>query len=140
MTWDTDVCEVKVGSVLMQKELDEMAKQIGRFWRLLTVKENALDTTQGECFATVSAVLRLRPYIECTRSTIQSNHNLRKWMGNLSDAFGRLARWRTRLFKLDLDIVHRAGIKLEAADVLSRIRAISVKATHLHDDFPICHV
>lgn len=98
-------------------------------------KSTLVNMTQRECFETVLAGLRLRSYIEGTRFTIPCDHDL-KWIGNLWDAFKRFARWRTQLSKLDLDIVYRAGVKLEAADELLRFRAIAEKETHLHDDLP----
>lgn len=98
-----------------------------------------MKTTQRECFAIVSAVLRFRPFIEGTSFTIPSDHDLRKWIG-LSNAFGRLARCLTRLSKLDPDTMHRAGLMLRAADVFSRLRSIAEKGTHSHDEFSECNV
>lgn len=39
----------------------------------------------------------------------------------MSDATGKLTRWRLRLSELELDVVHRARVKHYAVDALSRL-------------------
>lgn len=63
----------------------------------------------------------LRTYLEDTRLTIQTDHDLLQWIMNLTDATGRLVRWRLRLSKFDCDPVHRAGAKHQNADALPHL-------------------
>lgn len=66
-------------------------------------------------------MLLLDPNLEGTRLRIQTDHNGFKWILNLMDATGKLARWRLGLFKREFDIVHLAKIRHQATDTLSRL-------------------
>ena len=136
ITIDTDACAYQVGCVLLQEQEDQTVKPIGYWSRSLTDAERRYDTTQRECLAVVWAILLLRPYLEGTRFTIRTDHSALKWLLNLADSSGRLARWRLRLTEFEFDIVHRAGIKHQAADALSRLETTSTDETELRDEIP----
>lgn len=136
-TVETDACETQVGCVLLQDQPGEKyPKPIGYWSRSLAPAEKNYDTTQKECLAVVWAVLILRPYLEGSRFTIRTDHQALKWLMNLSDASGRLQRWRLRLQPFEYDIVHRPGVKHQAADAMSRLNTTGTDQTDLDDEIP----
>ena len=70
---------------------------IGYFSRSLNKAEKNYDTTQRECLGIVWAVLLLRPYLEGTRFLLRTDHDSLKWIMGMSEATGKLARWRLHL-------------------------------------------
>jgi len=135
-TLDTDACDHQVGCVLMQEQEDGTLRPVGYWSRSLTKAEKNYSTTEKECLAIVWAVLALRPYLEGVRFTLRTDHSALRWILNLSDASGRLMRWRLRLADFDYEVKHRAGIKHQAADTLSRIRTNGEDTSDLDDAIP----
>lgn len=66
----------------------------------------------------VWAVLRLRPYLEGVSFTFRTDHEALRWILNMADLTGKLARWRLSLSELEFDVFHRFGIKHQAPDDL----------------------
>lgn len=58
----------------------------------------------------------------------------------MTDATGKLARWRLKLSEFKLGVLHRAGIKHEAADALSRLPATGNNETPSRDDDTILDI
>lgn len=85
-------------------------------------------------------MLLLRPYLEGKRFTIMTDHDALKWILNLSNAVGRLARWRFQLFEFEFEDIHRADEKRQAADALSTLRTGGEETTGIDDDLPKCSV
>lgn len=63
----------------------------------------------------------LLPYLAGTRFTIQVNQDGFKCILTMAHATGKLTQWRLRLSELALDVVHRSGMKHQAADALSHL-------------------
>ena len=78
----------------------------------------------------------LRPYLEHARFTVRTDHSPLKWLLNLKDCSGRLARWRLRLSPFDYDVVHKAGLKHQAPDALSRLPTAGMDDSSIDDDLP----
>lgn len=55
----------------------------------------------------------------------------------MTDNSGKLACWRLRLVEFELDAVHRAGVKHQAADAVSRLPTTGIDDTPLHDDVQV---
>lgn len=64
----------------------------------------------------VWAVKLLDPHLQGAHLTIRTDQEALSWILDMTDAKGRLSRWRLRLSVLEYDIVHRAGVKHQAAD------------------------
>lgn len=96
---DTDVCNKQMGWVLIQKQPDGYAKQVRCWYRSLNKAEKAYDTTHCECLAVVWAVLLLRTYLEQSRFTLCTEPDALRWILNVTDATGKLARCRLRFQK-----------------------------------------
>lgn len=83
--------------------------------------ERAYDTNQRERLAVAWAGLLLCAYLEGTRFAFRTDHDSRKWTLLLLDATSNLARSLLKLSKLDLDVLHCAGIKHQTADAFLRL-------------------
>jgi hypothetical protein len=63
----------------------------------------------------------LRPYLEGQKFIIRTDHHYLRWVLNLSDAQGLLARWRLRLFEFDYEVQYHPGALNYGADMISRL-------------------
>ena len=135
---DTDACQTQVGCVLLQEQEDGSApKQIGYWSRTLSSAERNYTTTERECLAIVWSILMLRPYLDGSEFTIRTDHDSLKWLLNLSDASGRLQRWRLRLQEFTYDIQYRPGAQHKAADAVSRLSTTGHDDEPIDDDLPV---
>ncbi len=71
---------------------------------------------EKECLAVVWAVQILRPYLERRHFDLYTDHQALKWMMDLTDVGGRLARWRLRLLEFDFTVRYKKGLKNTIAD------------------------
>lgn len=55
----------------------------------------------------------------------------------MTGANGKLARWSLRLASLDHDVVHRAGVKHQADEALSRLETTKPDEQPIDDDLPL---
>jgi len=130
-TLDTDACDRQVGCVLLQAQPDDQMRPVGYWSRTLTAPERNYSTTERECLAVVWAVLLLRPYLDGVRFTVRTDHSALRWILNLNDTTARLTRWRLRLMEFEFEVVHRKGIKHQAADALSRLETSGFRTSYL---------
>lgn len=74
------------------------------------------------CLAVLSSVEKFRPWIDGTQFTVITDHASLKWLQNLKEPKGKLARWAVRLQAFDIKFEHRPGTSKEmlAPDALSR--------------------
>jgi RNase H-like domain found in reverse transcriptase len=89
----------------------------------LTSAEENYSTTEKECLEIVWAILHLRPYLEGQKFIIRTDHHSLRWVLNLSDAQGHLARWRLRLLEFDYEVQYHPGALHHGADMMSRLRS-----------------
>lgn len=68
---------------------------------------------------------------------MRTDHHTLKWILSLADAMGKLAKWRPRLMKFDLKVIHGAVVKYQAADALSQLRTSGTDDTDIHDEVPV---
>lgn len=55
----------------------------------------------------------------------------------MTDATGKWVGWRIRLKELEFDVVHREGIKNQAAEALSSLKTDGVDERDLEDDIKV---
>lgn len=108
-----------IGAVLSQphKEGDRVIAYLSRS---LTKQERNYTTTERECLAVLWSIEKLRPYIEGVPFTVITDHYSLKWLQDMKDPSGRLARWAVRLQQFDFRIIHRKGKDNVVPDMLSR--------------------
>lgn len=93
------------------------------YWsRILAEPERKLATSHKKCLAVVWSVLLLRSYLKGSSFTVRTDHDVGKWLLKITEAAGRLARWRLRLWEFDFKVVHHAGIKHQTTDIASILK------------------
>lgn len=119
-TLDADANDRQIGCLILQQQ-DEKVDEPIRYWQhIINDRVRNLDTTRGERLVLIWAILLLHLYLAGSKLTVCSNHDSPKWIFNLADASGKLARWRLRLMEYDFFIIHQAGVEHQEADDLSR--------------------
>lgn len=116
-----DASGVAVGSVLMQNDEEGHSHPIAYFSKLLSRCEQNYSVTERELLAVLLSIEHFRPYIEGTKFSVITDHASLKWLLNLTNPTGRLARWATRLSQFNFDIIHKKGSAHTVPDALSRI-------------------
>ena len=117
----TDASYLGLGACILQGEGDERLP-IAYASRSLKPAETRYTATEIECLGMKWAVGVFRPYIHGRKFTLETDHIALKWLRTVQHTNGRLIRTAMELQQYDMDIVHRAGIKMYDADALSRLR------------------
>ena len=117
---DTDASLTGIGAVLSQIE-DGKERVVAYASRTLSKAERRYDVTRRELLAVVSFIHHFRYYLLGKRFTLRTDHEPLKWLFNVREPAGQLARWLERLAAYDFAIVHRPGIRHSNADALSRL-------------------
>lgn len=115
----TDASGYGIGAVLSQRD-DDGEHVICYLSRSLTKAEAKFSTTERELLAVLFAVEKLRPYVEGYKFYVVTDHASLKWLANLREPRGRLARWAIRLQQFDFEVIHRKGKDHVVPDLLSR--------------------
>jgi RNase H-like domain found in reverse transcriptase len=119
---DTDESAEQIGYCLFQEQVSGPKLPLGYLSRSLKPAERNYSTTERECLAVVWAIIQLRPYLEGQRFLIRTDHHSLRWVLNLSDAQGRLARWSLRLLEFDFEVEYSPGKEHHGADTMSRLQ------------------
>jgi hypothetical protein len=137
---DSDASDGQLGCCLLQDQPDGKPLPLGYWSRTLNSAEQNYSTTEKECLAIVWAINHLRHYLEGADFTVRTDHHALSWVMNLSDAQGRLARWRLRLAEFTFKMEYHPGIAHHAADVMSRLPHQAVPSDPIEEDIPVCAV
>jgi RNase H-like domain found in reverse transcriptase/Reverse transcriptase (RNA-dependent DNA polymerase)/Integrase zinc binding domain/Chromo (CHRromatin Organisation MOdifier) domain/Integrase core domain len=135
---DTDASNGQLGCCLSQQQPCGKYLPLGYWSRTLNTAEHNYSTTEKECLAIVWAITHLRPYLEGVDFTVRTDHQALRWVMNLSDAQGRLARWRLRLAEFTFTVEYHPGAAHHAADVMSRLPNQPVPSEGIEDELPTC--
>lgn len=116
----TDASGTGIGAVLTQLD-GETERLIACAGKALTGPETRYSVTDQECLAVIWAVRKYRPYLEGYHFTVVTDHSSLRWLHNLKDPIGRLARWALDLSGYHMTIEYRRGTENETADAISRL-------------------
>lgn len=115
-----DSSHVGLGGVLLQR-IDDQERVISFISRSFTKPERNYSTTEKELLAIIHCVETCRPFIEGSEVTVVTDHSALRWLKNIKNPTGRLARWALRLSVFNLKVVHRKGKYMCVPDALSRL-------------------
>ena len=108
-----------IGAVLSQFQEEKLCT-IAYASRSLNKAERKYCVTRKELLAIVNFVQHFRHYLLGRRFKIRSDHQPLKWMFNLRDPSGQVARWLEILSAYQFQVEYRPGKKHNNADGLSR--------------------
>lgn len=121
---ETDASDTGMGGCLKQIQ-DGIERVIVYYSKKFSRAQQKYTVTERECLAVITFIEKARPYIEgVSNFTVVTDHASLKWLQNLKDPHGRLARWALRMQAYNYTIVHRAGSKMVVPDALSRSIAL----------------
>lgn len=114
-----DASDDALGMVLgqIQNDREVVISYAGR--KLLAAERN-YTVTEREALAVVAGIKYFQPYVYGRKFIVYTDHNAVRWLMNIREPTGRLARWALQLQQFDFEIVHRAGKSNGNADALSR--------------------
>ena len=114
-----DASSTGIGFTLAQKQNGKEVV-IPYNGRGLNQAEKNYSTTEREALALVEGIKKFQPYLFGRKFTVVTDHSSLRWLMNVKDATGRLARWSLLLQQYNFEIVHRPGKEHSNADSLSR--------------------
>ena len=119
-------CDASRGAIeaVLAQEFEDGEHPIVYIHRVLTSAELNYSTTEKECLALVWAIQKLRPYLEGYKFRAITDHSALRWLQNLREPSGRLARWAIELQQWDVRIEHRKGAMHRVPDALSRLNEL----------------
>ena len=116
----TDWSTYGIGSVLGQIDDEGHGYLCACVSRSLSKHERNYPPYKGELLALTWAIHTFRPHVHGTKFRLVTDHQPLLWLMKARDLNGQYARWQMMLQEHDFEIEHRAGIKHNNADVLSR--------------------
>src|SRR6266700_5825230 len=127
-----DACDYAFGYVLHQ--VQESIERIIAFGsKTLNDTQRNYCTTDKECLALVTAVIKLRHFLAGSHFTIRTDHHGLCFLLNVRDVSGRLLRWSLRLQEFDFRIEYKSGKLHKNADCLSRYPPTGQSAENLDE-------
>lgn len=121
---DTDASAFQLSAVLLLKQDLDDPKSWDPDWfssKSFTVAERNYSPTERECPSVLLLIIFLRPYIEELPFSVQTGHDALRWLLTISDATGRLMRWRFRLSAFAFTITYHPSLEHQVPDAPSRI-------------------
>lgn len=115
----TDASLVAGAAILTQMHGDQEKVVAYHSVKFSRTQQN-YSATERECLAVLSAVEKFRPWIDGVKFTVVTDHSSLRWLQNLKEPHGNLARWAVRLQAFDIEFEHRPGKQMAAPDALSR--------------------
>lgn len=121
-TLDPDCCDKKILCVLFQEQEYGDHLSAGCSSCTFDNKKENLAIRYRECLDVVRPVSLLRPYLAWAYYIIRTDRRKLGEVLTIADVTDKLGQWRSPLSGFELDIVHRAGIKPQAANMRSLLK------------------
>ena len=109
----TDASDIGLGAILTQVVSNQECI-LEYASRILTLQERNYSVTERECLAVIWALKKFRPYLEGYKIKVVTDHSNLRWLCNLCDPKGRLARWTLNIQSQEIEFEHRKGSKNES--------------------------
>ncbi|CAG2252218.1 unnamed protein product [Mytilus edulis] len=116
----TDASGTAIGYFLAQLDSEGQEKVIAYGGRSLTEAERKWSASEHECLAILEGVKTYHVYLAYKHFKVYTDHNALKFLNNIKQSTGRLARWSVLLQGYDMEILYRQGKTNVVADCLSR--------------------
>src|SRR3978361_1159279 len=105
---DTDARNTCIGAVLSQEQ-DGEERVIDYFSRVLTKPERNYCVTRKELLAIVKAVDHFHKYLYGREFLVRTDHAALKWLLEMKNPEGQIARWMEKLQQYHFKVKHRPG-------------------------------
>lgn len=119
-TLTTDASGTAIGYILGQKDINGRERVIAYGGRSLNRHERKYPISEREGLAIIEGIKTYHVYLAGRPFKIYTDHAALKWLNNVKQSTGRLARWAVLLQGYSYEILFKAGKKNEVADALSR--------------------
>ena len=128
----TDAASKAVGAVPYQADENGRDHPIHYACRALSSDESNYSAFEREALGVVFALKKFRYYLTSTKFKLYTNQQALKYVFNMKDPHGRIARRFTLLAEYEFEICYRAGSDNACADFLSQ----PVKLMVIDEDLP----
>ncbi len=115
-----DASSGAVGAVLSQADENGRDHPVHYASRALAAAESNYSAIGWEALGAILALKKFRHYLTSNRFKLYTDHQILKYVFNMKDTRGRIARWFTLLAEYDFEICYRAGRDNACADFWSR--------------------
>lgn len=123
------------GAAVLTQEQNGEERVIAYHSAKFSKTQSNYSATERECLAVLMGVEKFRPFIDGVEFTVVTDHASLKWLQNLKEPHGKLARWAVRLQAFNIKFEHRAGRLMTVPDALSRsIEIIEIESKEKVDD------
>ena len=116
---DTDASDYAMGAVLSQVQ-DTIERPVAYYSKTFSSEERNYCVTRRELLAVVKALHHFRPYLYGQKFTLRTDHESLRWMTNIKEPRGQVARWLEAIQEFSFTTLHRRGASHGNADALSR--------------------
>lgn len=116
---DTDASNHAMGAVLSQVQTG-VERPIAYYSKTFSTEERNYCVTRRELLAVVKAMAHFRPYLYGQQFTLRTDHESLRWMTNIKEPRGQVARWLEAIQEFTFETLHRRGTSHGNADALSR--------------------
>ena len=115
-----DASGLGIGAVLFQTDDNDVFHPVSYFSKKLNKTQKNYSTIEKEALALILSVQHYSVYLECSATTVYTDHNPLTFIHKFKTHNAKLMRWALLLQPYDLTIIHISGKDNVIADLLSR--------------------
>ena len=114
-----DASAESLGATLEQQQ-NEFSRVIAYGGHELSPQEGNYSVTEREALVVLDGIKRFRRYLYGRKFYVITDYHSLRWLMNIKEPTGRLAKWSLEIQQYDFEIVYRSGRSNANADALSR--------------------